>query len=346
MISIQYLKVLRIIYIGDNPRLIVILKTLFNKVIVLNDQSIVSKTTDELNKGAFKVNAILIDTNKWKKNGVVILDNFKKLNIKVPIIALMYPNDLIRLQDTPKIKISICIPTPINIKQLLATIQKETLLQFLENRNNKKNKELAIKGKFTNDLTFGINFNKEDAILNANKYACSILGYRHDELKNNTFLTSIFQSFGKHREMKNAMLKNKKWGGEIEIFSQQMQSIILNVIYTPEFKRKKLHTYTLSGFAITDYVHETTNVKSAVKTTILESKKKENILNRRIKELEHFSENKYQKNIDIGNNALLLSLEKARNKIAEQTTQLYVYEDKIKSLVAQLKKHQKHQLIK
>ena len=338
----KYLKFIKIIYIGTDQQLVSVLNKVFKKTIVLSNKNDVEAVKSELNAKKLEVDAILIDVQPWRTNNIIAFNNFKQLTADMPIIILMKPNDLIRLQDTRKFSnISACVPGSLkNIKYLLQIIQYTTSIYIKKQANNKIKQELAKRGRLVTGLIFGLIFDMDDKIVHANDYACSLLGYKEEELIGKTFLSSIFQAFDDHKDMKDKILSNKQWAGEIELFSANNDSIILKTIYTPELKNNKSHTYNMSGVVITNQVRKISETQDQIKKLILSHKKKENILQRRIKELEHLSEERYQKNIDIGNNALMLSLEKARNKIAEQTTQLYVYEDKIKNLNEQINKLQ------
>jgi len=342
MISIQYLKFIKIIYIGNNDTLIKTLKVIFGKVIVLSDAKAAKKATRALNSKEFKVHAIVLDMEDWEVDGIVELDAFHRVLVDIPLVAIAKPNSLIKLAQSPKLHLTACIPTPLNIKYFLEIMQNVTLFHIKKTTKETKLNELATKGRLVTGFVFGIIFDKDDKILHANDYACSLLGYKEEELIGKSFLSSIFRAFKNHDDMKETITYNKQYKDEIEIFSRNGSSIMLKAIYTPEIKHHSIHSYTLSGFVITDHIRKISATNEKIKSIVLSHKKKENMLKRRIKELETQSEERYQKNIELGNNALLLSLEKARNKIAEQTTQLYMYEDKIKSLFAQIEKLQEY----
>jgi len=79
MISIQYLKFIKIIYIGNNDTLIKTLKVIFGKVIVLSDAKAAKKATRALNSKEFKVHAIVLDMEDWEVDGIVELDAFHRV---------------------------------------------------------------------------------------------------------------------------------------------------------------------------------------------------------------------------------------------------------------------------
>ncbi len=338
MFNKEFLKTLTVMYVEDDTSiresLGAILNKVFKKVVMCVDgQDGIDKFIEcQKNKD---IDAIISDINMPRKNGLEMLAEIRKLDSDIPAIFTTAHGEANFLMEAIKLNVAYYALKPINTPLLLENVQKFCLAKHQQKLILKKEKELSSYINIIDNVATVIKIDSNGNFIDVNEQFCEVSSYSKEEIigKNIKDITHPDTIASTYQEMNSTISSGHNWDGLYKCIDKNKEYFYLRLSAIPNIDdtTSQMQGCVFVGFIATEDEQEKRDTMQKVRQNIIDSKKREMILNNQIKMLEA------KQNIPVAPSSsdmtfMKSSLEKSKVKNVKLLNQIKHYEKGIATL--------------
>ena len=326
----NFLKTLTILYVEDDEHarnsFVTILNKLFKEVYLAED----GKQGLELFKNfSDKIDIIVSDINMPNMSGLEMLEEVRKISEKVPFIFATAHQENEFLLGAIRHGVYHYANKPVNIKEIVLKVQEACQAQYQYTLAMHNYKEAQGYLNVINQVAIVSKTDLSGIITYANDMFCNISGYDEDELigKPQSIIKHPDTPIEVYQDLWGTIRSGKRWKGKLKNRAKDGDPYFINANIFPiydDFDSEMIGFMSIQ-FLTTDEENEKREYKAHIRQLVLDHKKEETILRKKISELE--KKLNHSEYIDI--------LEDKANKATAQNKkllkQIQYYEDKIKN---------------
>ena len=243
MINQSFLKTLNVLYIEDSvatrTQFTMMITKLFNKVVIADDgQEGIEKFIANKNDD-FEINLIISDIHMPKMNGIELLKKIREICEDIPfIITTAYTQTELLLQAI-KFKATDYIIKPIDMKNLINTVQKVCQDKYHENLKKQTLKDLEQLKDTINEVALVIKTDLKGKIIFTNELFCKVSEYKTNEIIGQRYKMLSHPSTSES-VINNLMIEIQKgntWEGKLQNISKSGESYYISATVIPLYDK-------------------------------------------------------------------------------------------------------------
>jgi PAS domain S-box-containing protein len=231
-----------------------------------------------------------------RMNGLDMLEEIRQLDYEIPAILTTAHDETNFLMKAIKVNVSYYALKPINTPILLENVQKFCMMNHQQNLIVKKEKELSSYIDIIDQVATITKIDHDGTLLNVNELFCDISLYDKDEIigksikevTHKDILTTVYLS------MEETIHKGQNWEGLYKSIDKDGNHFYLRISAIPDFDddTNQMTQCTFVGFITTEDEQDKRDTMQKVRQNIIEQRKKESQLNKKIEHLENITKHK------------------------------------------------------
>lgn len=282
MLNQNFLKTLNVLYVEDSKTIRVqfttVLEKLFDNVITAQDgKEGLSKFLLNKQKKDFKINIIISDINMPHMNGIELLEKIRRVDTDIPFIYTTAYSESEYLMKAIKFNATDYVIKPINVKDLILSVQKVCQHRYFEAIKRQTQKDLEELTLAINEVALVIRTDIDGNVKVANKCFCQVCGYTQKELigKNHTIIRHPDVANFEINDLWEQIQEGKVWEGKSRCMAKNKEEFYINTTVIPLYDSSDsvIIEYMWISFLTTNDEIEQNEFKKKVVKNVKETKK-------------------------------------------------------------------------
>lgn len=282
MLNQNFLKTLNVLYVEDSKTIrtqfTAVLEKLFNNVITAQDgREGLNKFLSNIQNKDFEIHIIISDINMPNMDGIELLEEIRKVNIDIPFIFTTAYSESEYLMKAIKFNATDYVIKPVNIKELILTVQKVCQHKYFENLKKQTQKDLEELTLAINEVALVIRTDINGNIKFANKCFSQVCGYVEKELigKNHKIIQHPDVANFEVNDLWEQIEEGKVWEGKSRCIAKNNEEFYINSTVIPLYDSSDsvIIEYMWISFLTTHDELEQNEFKKKVIKNVKETKK-------------------------------------------------------------------------
>ncbi len=286
----NFLKTLTVLYAEDDEHartsLSTILLKIFHKVYIAHDGR---QGLEYFKKFHNEIDVVISDINMPHLNGMDMLKGIREIDDKVPFIFTTAHQENEFLLGAIKYGVYHYAKKPVDIKEIIYTVQEACQVQYQQTLANHNYKEAQAYLNVINQTAIVSKTDLLGDITYVNDMFCGISGYTQEELigRNHNIVKDPDTSSEIYKELWETIREGKKWSGKLKNRTKDGEAYFVTANIFPLYDEfdNEIIAYMAIEFLTTDEENEKRGYKTHIRQMLVEQKRIEKELKDEVKSL-------------------------------------------------------------